>query len=108
MVDEGRLPLRFALITFTITLGARWVAKSHLSIGFFLGTNSFITGSILEGPRGQNPLLVTPDLVDTPVGRGLARRELPIRPYLHGRIPRITVVEQLPQITNSESNVKRI
>ena len=27
-----------------------------------------------------------------------ARRELPFRPYLHARIPRITVVEQLPQI----------
>ena len=26
------------------------------------------------------------------------RRGLPIRPYLHARIPRITVVEQLPQI----------
>ena len=29
-----------------------------------------------------------------------ARRSLPIRPYLHARITRITSVEQLPQIMN--------
>ena len=37
--------------------------------------------------------------------RGLApgaRRELPFRPYLHARIPRITVVEQLPQINDDD------
>ena len=55
MVDEGRLPLPFALITFTIAVGARWATQSHRSIGEFMGVNSPITGPILEGSRGQIP-----------------------------------------------------
>ena len=98
MVDEGRLPLPFALITFTIAVGARWATQSHRSIGEFMGVNSPITGPILEGSRGQIPYLSYPDLVDTGVRPPLARENLPIRPYLHARISRITVVEQLPQI----------
>ena len=68
MVDEGRLPLRFALITFTIAFGARWATKSHRSIGDFMGVNSPITGPILEGSRGYNPYHQATDLVDARVG----------------------------------------
>ena len=63
-----------------------------------MGVNSPIAGPILEGPRGQNPLLIYPDLVDTETWRRWRRRDFPFRPYLHARIPRITVVEQLPQM----------
>ena len=38
------------------------------------------------------------DLGDSPVWRSGRRRGLPFRPYLHARISRITVVEQLPQL----------
>ena len=69
MVDEGRLPLRFALITFTIAFGARWATKSHRSIGEFMGVNSPITGPILEGSRGYNPYHQATDLVEARVGR---------------------------------------
>ena len=103
MVDEGRLPLPFALITFTVAVGARWATQSHRSIREFMGVNSPITGPILEGPRGQIPYLSYPDLTDTIRWPGLARRGLPFRPYLHARISRITVVEQLPQ-TNTNTN----
>ena len=98
MVDEGRLPLPFALITFTIAVGARWATQSHRSIGEFMGVNSPITGPILEGSRGYIPYHHRTDLVGTDAGRTRRRRDFPIRPYLHARIPRITVVEQLPQI----------
>ena len=64
MVDEGRLPLPFALITFTIAVGARWATQSHRSIGEFMGVYSPITGPILEGSRGQIPYLSYPDLVE--------------------------------------------
>ena len=67
--------------------------KSHRSIGGFMGVILPITGPILEGPRGQNPYCCIADLVHTM----LARDNLPFRPYLHACIPRITVVEQLPQ-----------
>ena len=40
----------------------------------------------------------TTDLTDTAVWPRWRRRDLPFRPYLHARIPRITVVEQLPQM----------
>ena len=40
MVDEGRLPLPFALITFTIAVGARWATQSHRSIAEFMGVYS--------------------------------------------------------------------
>ena len=69
MVDEGRLPLPFALITFTIAVGARWATQSHRSIGEFMGVNSPITGPILEGSRGQISYLSYPDLVQADVGR---------------------------------------
>ena len=62
MVDEGRLPLPFALITFTIAVGARWATQSHRSIGEFMEVNSPITGPILEGPPAQIPYLSYPDL----------------------------------------------
>ena len=98
MVDGGRLPLHFALITFIIAFGARWATKSNLPIGFFLGVDSFIAGPILEGPPAQKvrekwPILATPRF-----GRPGQRRDFPFRLYLHARIPRITAVEQLPQI----------
>ena len=48
-------------------------------------------------PRTELPR-VTPDLTDTPVWPLPARRDFPFRPYLHARILRNTVVEQLPQI----------
>ena len=57
-----------------------------------------ITGPDLEGPRGQIPYCCIADLDGTSVGRSGRRRGLPFRPYLHARISRITVVEQLPQI----------
>ena len=40
MVDGGRLPLRFALITFIIAFGAHWATKSHRVIGEFVGEDS--------------------------------------------------------------------
>ena len=99
MVDGGSLPLRFALITFTIAVGARWATQSHRSIREFMGVNSPITGPILEGSRGQTPYLSYPDLGETVTRPRWRRRGLPFRPYLHARISRITVVEQLPQIS---------
>ena len=68
MVDEGRLPLPFALITFTIAVGARWATQSHRSIGEFMGVNSLITGPILEGPPAQIPYCCIADLGDTRIG----------------------------------------
>ena len=53
---------------------------------------------VLEGPRGQIPYLSYPDLGGCGILRIGRRRGLPFRPYLHARISRITVVEQLPQI----------
>ena len=41
-------------IIFPYTTANIWSAKSHRSIGEFLGVNSPITGPILEGPRAQN------------------------------------------------------
>ena len=48
-------------------------------------------------PRTKGPREIA-DLGDTVFRPPLARENLPIRPYLHARISRITVVEQLPQI----------
>ena len=48
-------------------------------------------------PRTQSHMIST-DLDDTRRWPPGARRGLPIRPYLHARITRITSVEQLPQI----------
>ena len=53
MVDEGRLPLPFALITFTIAVGARWATQSHRSMREFMGANSPITEPDLEGPAAE-------------------------------------------------------
>ena len=53
---------------------------------------------ILEGPRGQNPYHQASDLDQSIRWANWARRGLPIRPYLHARISRITVAEQLPQM----------
>ena len=61
---------------------------------------------ILEGPRGQIPYLSYPDLDRSVVRPPLARRGLPFRPYLHARISRITVVEQLPQISIAIVNIR--
>ena len=72
--------------------------KSHRSIGDFMGVNSLILRPILEGPPAHNPYCWRTDLGDTGVWPPGARRSLPIRPYLHARITRITSVEQLPQI----------
>ena len=67
-------------------------------MGDFMGVNSPILRPILEGPPAHNPYCWRTDLADTGIRRNRRRRSLPIRPYLHTRIPRITVVEQLPQI----------
>ena len=72
MVDEGRLPLPFALITFTIAVGARWATQSHRSIGEFMGVYSPITGPILEGSRGYIPYHHRTDLVGTAAWPNLA------------------------------------
>ena len=64
----------------------------------FVGPYSPLAGAILEGPRGHNPYCWRTDLDDTETWANRRRRGLPIRPYLHARITRITSVEQLPQI----------
>ena len=46
----------------------------------------------------QTPISSAPS-----VGRVRRRRDFPFRPYFHARIPRITVVEQLPQIMHTVS-----
>ena len=48
-------------------------------------------------PRTKGPREIA-DLTDTGRWRRRRRRGLPFRLYLHARISRITVVEQLPQI----------
>ena len=65
--------------------------------GIFLGPYSPLAGAILEGPPAHNPYCWRTDLVNTGIQALGRRRSLPIRPYLHARIPRITVTEQLPQ-----------
>ena len=50
------------------------------------------------GSPGAQSYMIRTDLADTAVWRKGRRRSLPIRPYLHARITRITSVEQLPQI----------
>ena len=77
MVDGGRLPLRFALITFIIAFSAHWATKSHRVIGEFLGVNSPITRPILDGPPRAKEYIVNPDLVDTRVGDDAASRSDP-------------------------------
>ena len=73
--------------------------KSHRSIRDFMGVNSPILRPILEGPPAHNPYCWRTDLGDTEIWANRRRRGLPIRPYLHARITRITSVEQLPQIS---------
>ena len=63
-----------------------------------LGVNSHTLGPILESSPAQNHIVVQPISATPRFGPRRAQRELPFRPYLHGRIPRIKVVEQLPQI----------
>ena len=79
-----------------------WIlrGKSHRGIGDFMGVNSLILRPILEGPPAHNPYCWRTDLTDTGIQARGRRRSLPIRPYLHARITRITSVEQLPQIIN--------
>ena len=70
-----------------------WSAKSHRSIGDFVGVNSHILRPILEGPRAQISDTKTPISTTPKVGAFcdfIRRRELPRRPYIHARIPRIT------------------
>ena len=101
MVDGGRLPLRFALITFIIAFGAHWATKSHRVMEEFMGVNSLITGSILEDPLAQKRQS-KPRISATPEFGEFIRRydELPLRPYFHARIPRITVAELIPQTSS--------
>ena len=63
-----------------------------------MGVYSPITGPILEGSRGYIPYHHRADLDLTIRWPRWRRRDFPFRPYLHARIPRITVAEQLPQI----------
>ena len=51
-------------------------------------------------PRTNSILLYSRSRRQRPLASG-RRRGLPFRPYLHARISRITVVEQLPQINNT-------
>ena len=104
MVDEGRLPLPFALITFTIAVGARWATQSHRSIGEFMGVNSLITGPILEGSRGQIPYLSYPDLDGHEVGRRWRDAACRSDPTFTRASPGLAVAEQLPQINNHVIN----
>ena len=75
-----------------------WRAKSQLPMGIFLGIKIPISRPMFEGPSAHNPYLKQAISATAEFGRFGRRRELPFRPYLHARIPRITVVEQLPQI----------
>ena len=68
-------------------------------------TDTALFGTLLPASRSNfggvpraNSCSETKDLGEAPVGRRRRRRDLPFRPYLHARIPRITVAEQLPQI----------
>ena len=67
----------------------------------FLGPYSPLAGAILEGPPAHNCYFKPRISATLRVGRPRRRRGLPIRPYLHARITRITVVEQLPQINTA-------
>ena len=49
MVDGGRLPLRFALITFIIAFGAHWATKSHRVIKEFMGSSIGLLWGCLRG-----------------------------------------------------------
>ena len=71
----------------------------------FVGPYSPLAGAILEGPPAHNPYCWRTDLDDTATLRPGRRRSLPIRPYLHARITRITSVEQLPQIIQPDKMV---
>ena len=65
-----------------------------------MGVILLIAGPILEGPRGQNPYHQASDLLRSVIQALGARRGLPIRPYLHARISRISGRDrQLPQIS---------
>ena len=73
-----------------------WSATSQLLIGIFLRLKIHISRPIFEGPSARNPdikqaISATPRLAE--FWRAGRRRELPFRPYLHARIPRITVVD---------------
>ena len=77
-------------------------AESHVSLGIFLGVNSLITGTILEGSRAQErrrstPISPTADFGDA--GGVWRDADFHSDPTIHARISRMTVVEQLPQIT---------
>ena len=78
---------------------AAWRAKSQLPIGIFLGINILISRPIFEGPSAHNPDLKQA-ISATPEFAGIwasgRRRDFPFRPYLHARIPRITVVDTTP------------
>ena len=76
-----------------------WSAKSQLLIGIFLRIKIPISRPIFEGPSARNPdikqaISPTPEFAE--FGRAGRRRDFPFRPYLHARIPRITVVDTTP------------
>ena len=68
-------------IIFPYTTANIWSAKSHRSIGEFLGVNSPILRPILEGPRGQNCDTKTRIQTTPSFGDFIRRRRLPHRPY---------------------------
>ena len=77
-----------------------WASELHFArvpTTSFFGVILPMKGPILEGPRGQNLYCCMADLAPTIRWPRWRRRGLPIRPYLHARISRITVVEHLPQ-----------
>ena len=78
-----------------------WGHRDPLELSRFLFGTLLPAGRSNFGgsPRTQSLLLYSRSRRH-PRWRNRARRSLPIRPYLHARITRITSVEQLPQISS--------
>ena len=73
-----------------------WSAKSQLLIGIFLRIKIPISRPIFEGPSARNPDIKQAISATPRLARSGRRRDFPFRPYLHARIPRITVVDTTP------------
>jgi len=79
----------------------RWdcgAPNPYAILGEFLGTYFPNIAYGFGGPRRASSPIYRTDLDDTRRWPAPARENLPFRPYLHARISRITVVEQLPQM----------
>ena len=72
------------------------VDGGHVFPMSFVGVYSPLTGPILEGPPAHN-CYFKPRISSTPgLGPRPARRDFPIRPYLHAHISRMTAVQATP------------